>query len=254
MNMDFGLSERRVVIVGAHRGIGFALAKAFQDQGTKLVIASESPEIFQARDRLEESSNSASVEAFQFDVTDRQKVLEAFEQIGRHDVLVANAGIFTSTASTDTSDENAAKFARHLDINVVGLNNCAVAAIPHLNDNARIIFTASIWGKVGAADYTGYAASKHGVIGLMKSLAMDLGPLGITVNAVNPGSIGTEANITELSDEKKRSLTGQMCLRPGLIEPEKLVGTYLFLASDAASEITGQSISVDRGQTISGEG
>ena len=250
-SINFGLQGKRVVIIGAQRGIGYELAKAFQAQGANLVITSESEDIFKAKDMLlENNENETIVEAVQCDVTNLEQIQKAFEEIGKHDILIANAGMYTTTLSTNLSEQNVETFQRHFDINVIGLRNCAVAAVPYLEPGSRIIFTGSIWGKVGASEYSAYVASKHAVLGLMKSMAMDLGPLGISVNAVNPGSIATQANISELSEEKKASLTAQMSLRKGLIDPKHLVGAYLFLASDAASEIHGESITVDRGQTI----
>jgi len=252
--MDFNLRGKRVVVIGAHRGIGLEIAKGFQDQGARVIITSEQPGIFATKDVLNArtSDHEVPVEAMQFDISDREQVESAFSEIGGLDVLVQNAGLFLSTPSTDGSAENAARFTRQVDVNINGSRHCAVAAATHMGPGSRIIFTASIWGKVGGPGYSGYVASKHGILGLVKVLAMDLGRQGITVNAVNPGSTATEMNLNELTDELQAALSSQMWIRPGLIEPEHMVGSYLFLASDAASEITGQSISVDRGQTIAG--
>ncbi|AQH01457.1 hypothetical protein A9R05_21775 [Burkholderia sp. KK1] len=251
--MDYGLTGRRVAVIGANRGIGFDVAKAFLEQKTKLYIASENPDVMQARDRLNElADDGCEVQAVQFDIADRSQVFAAFETIGELDVLVVNSGLFSKTLPDDLSDACFDRFIKQINVNIVGHWNCVQAAVPRMKDGARIILTASIWGLVGGQEYAAYTASKHGVLGLMKSLAMDLGPRGISVNAVNPGSIGTEMNLKELSQERQAALASQMWLRPALIPPSKLVGAYLFLASDHASEITGQSISVDRGQTIAG--
>ena len=102
-----------------------------------------------------------------------------------------------------------------------------------MDEGGRIIFTA-------------YVASKHAIIGLVRTLAVELGPRGISVNAVCPHSIATEASL-RASPATIAGATAQMCLRRGLIPPEDVAGTYLFLASPAASEITGQALSVDRG-------
>jgi 3-hydroxybutyrate dehydrogenase len=119
--------------------------------------------------------------------------------------------------------------------------------------------TSSIWGRTGAARYSGYAASKHAVIGLMRSLAMELGPLGITVNAVCPGWVETEGAMWTMRGEATAAgvsvdilmdhyLRGQPI--PGAMKPERLAPTYLFLASEAAADITGQCVGVDRGSFI----
>ena len=118
-----------------------------------------------------------------------------------------------------------------------------------MKDGGRIIFTASISGKLGSPNHAGYAAAKHGVLGVVKSLAKDLGPQGIAVNAVCPGSSATDTNLVSLPLERQQIAIRNMALHPGLLDPADHVGSYLFLASAAAAHITGQTITVDRGQT-----
>jgi 3-hydroxybutyrate dehydrogenase len=246
--MNFDLNGRHVVIVGGNRGIGLEIAKGFQDQGAKVTITSEHPSVFDARTSLNER-DATPVEALQFDITDREAVNAAFEGLGRIDVLVNNSGVFWDTPSDDRSAKNYDTFVQQLMINVVGTWWCAMAAVPHMGDGGRIIFTASISGRLGSPKHAGYAASKHGVLGMVKSLAKDLGPLGISVNAVCPGSSATDTNLRSLPLERQQLAARNMALHPGLLDPADHVGSYLFLASAAAAHITGQTITVDRGQT-----
>ena len=122
---------------------------------------------------------------------------------------------------------------------------------------AAIINTASIWGRVAEPLFGAYVASKHAIIGLTKTWARELGPRGIRVNAVCPGWVRTEASMRSLKNmAERRSLPEQDVLQsivtgqalPGLMEPEDMADTYLFLASDRARNITGQSVGVDRGE------
>jgi len=122
-------------------------------------------------------------------------------------------------------------------------------AVPHMSDGGRIIFTASISGRLGSPKHAGYAATKHAVLGVVKSMAKDLGPLGISVNAVCPGSSATDTNLASLPPERQKLAVSNMALHPALLNPSDHVGSYLFLASAAAGSITGQTITVDRGQT-----
>ena len=249
---DFGLGAKKVVIIGSSTGIGLAVAKQFAEHGADVTITSHLDDVFEGQNEIERDTGR-KVTALKFDIAERDQVHEAFEQIGGLDVLINNAAVFGPTPADDLGDEMADWFRRHFDVNVLGTYWCAQEAAARMKPGGRIIFTASIWGKVAAkGNFAAYIASKHAVLGLVRSLACDLGEREITVNAVCPGSIGTEVNLAMLSGEQVELLSSQMVLRPGFIAPSELAGTYMFLASDAASEITGQEISVDRGQAIGG--
>lgn len=248
VSMDFGLNGRNVVIVGGNRGIGLEIAKGFLGQGAAVTITSEHESVFAALDQLK-AVPGAKAEALQFDITSREAVTDAFAKLGPIDVLINNSGVFWDTPSDDRSERNYDVFVRQTMINVVGNWWCTMEAVPHMSDGGRIIFTASISGKRGSPRHAGYAATKHGVLGMVKCLAMDLGPLGISVNAVCPGSSATETNLVSLPEDRQRAAVANMALHPGLLDPGDHVGSYLFLASDAAAHITGQTITVDRGQT-----
>src|SRR5262249_10788463 len=129
--------------------------------------------------------------------------------------------------------------------------------LPRLSRGSAIVNTASIWGRVVEPLFGAYVASKHAVIGLTKTWARELGPKGIRVNAICPGWVRTPASMLSLSDMAERSgqveesLLASIVARqvlPGLMEPHDLADTYVFLASDLARNITGQTLGVDRGE------
>ncbi|HEX7855944.1 MAG TPA: SDR family oxidoreductase [Sphingobium sp.] len=249
---DYGLSGKKIVFVGASSGIGLAVATEFARQGVELTITSHLDDVFEARDKIQQETG-AKVTALKFDISRREEVIAAFTDIGDIDVLVNNAGIGIPTPPGDRSDKNAENFVRHFEVNVFGLYWCAQEAIARMKPGGKIIFTASIWARLAMkGNFLAYISSKHAVLGMVRSLACDLGEKGITVNAVCPGSMATEMNMNGLTADDQAALMAQMVIRPGLIDPKHLAGAYMFLASDGASEITGQEISVDRGQSIGG--
>ena len=122
-----------------------------------------------------------------------------------------------------------------------------------------IVLTSSVWGKTGAAEFAAYVTSKHANIGFMRVLAKELGPRGIRVNAVCPGWVqdARRAALARQGLRRRRRRRGRMLgeilaaqALPGLMEPEDVAGLYLFLASDAAKNITGQAFNVDRGEVM----
>ena len=126
-----------------------------------------------------------------------------------------------------------------------------------MHAGASIINTASIWGRVAEPQFGAYVASKHAIIGLTKTWARELGPRGIRVNAVCPGWVRTDASMRSLGRMAEQAAVGEQELLerivgaqalPGLMEPADVADTYLFLASDLAANITGQSLGVDRGE------
>ncbi len=162
------------------------------------------------------------------------------------------------TPLDDASAENEATFRRIIEINVTGTFLTTRPALPKLPRGGAIINTASVWGRVAEPLFGAYVASKHAVIGLTKTWAKELGPRGISVNAVCPGWVrdrslacARSARMAERTgepeDELLAEIVGAQAL-PGLMEPADIAGPYLFLASDLAANITGQSLGVDRGE------
>jgi NAD(P)-dependent dehydrogenase (short-subunit alcohol dehydrogenase family) len=246
--VSFDITGRRVLIIGASSGLGEVLAREFAEAGAIVTIVAEVPQI-EAVARELSVGRDIPVTGILCDITDRAAVRALVGAVGPVDVLVNNAALTVETPVADDSERIARLFERTLAINVTGLYWVAQAVAASMEDGGRIIFTASLWGKTAGVGFSAYVASKHAMIGLVRTLAAELGPRGISVNAVCPHSIGTEANHRASADEVTRA-TATMWLHPGLLPPEDIAGMYVFLASPAASEITGQAFSVDRGAAI----
>ena len=245
--ISFDVSGLRALIVGASSGIGYVLAREFASLGAVVTIVADDDGVLDAAVRLA-SETGRDVDGLQCDITDQRAVESMVDQAGDIDVLIGNAAVMRATPINDPSTND--DFRRTMDVNVTGLYWVAQAAARKMRDGGRIIFTSSIFGRTGAVEWSAYSASKHAVIGFTRSLAMELGPRGINVNAVCPGTIGTDYNKHDMDPGNREQLIARMRIRPGLIPPEGLVGTYVFLASPAAADITGQTITVDRGQLI----
>lgn len=246
-----GLEGARVLVTGASRGIGLGVAKAFVAAGAEVFTLAED-------DTVTEAAHSIGATGLKADVTEMRAVRAALASIGPLDVLVNNAGLERITPVDDPSPETLALFRRILDINITGMAIVTTQALGPLRPGARIINTASIWGRVGEPLFGAYVASKHAVVGLTKTWAKELGPRGIRVNAVAPGWVRTEAAIRSARVLAARSgeaegtiIAGVEAAQPlagGLMEPEDIVGAYLFLASPASANITGQTLGIDRGE------
>src|SRR5262245_32544543 len=249
---------KHVVVTGASRGIGRAVAEAFAAAGARLTILADDPAIAQAARDIT-AVTSTQVTHLQCDIADRAAVQAAFAGFDAVDVLVNNAGLERLTPVRSADAATLDTYHRIIDINVNGSFWVTHAVLPHMNRGGRIIFTASIWGKSVEAEFAAYCASKHAIIGLMQVLANERGPDGINVNAVCPGWVRTEASMRSLRIMAERSkrpepelldeIVGGQAIG-GLMEPKDIVGPYLFLASDAAANITGQALNIDRGEVM----
>ena len=195
------------------------------------------------------------------DVADEAAVARAIAatvaRFGRLDILVNNAGIAGPTAAA--VDARREEWARTLDVNLTGAFLCAKHAIPHLtaSGNGRILNITSVAGKIGYALRSAYAASKWGMIGLTRSLAIEVGPQGVTVNAIAPGSTRGEriaavvrdraAALGRRPEDVEREFFIEANALKRMVEPEEIAATAAFLASDEARNITGETISVSAG-------
>jgi 3-hydroxybutyrate dehydrogenase len=244
------LQEKIVVITGSSRGIGLGIAKGFAAAGARLTLIADDPRVIEAAGAL----GAAGIVA---DITDSKAVDHALHGLQHIDVLINNAGLERLTPIGDGGEEVEAVFRRIIDINIIGTQIVTRRALRRMSAGGAIINTASIWGRVAEPLFGAYVASKHAVIGLTKTWARELGPRGIRVNAVCPGWVRTEASMLSLKlmaqrrkmseDALLESIVGGQALT-GLMEPEDMADTYMFLASDAARNITGQSLGVDRGE------
>ncbi|HET6388421.1 SDR family oxidoreductase [Hyphomicrobium sp.] len=252
------LQNKSVLVTGASRGIGFAIAEGFALAGADVAILANDDQVHDAAAHLTEACGRP-VKSFLTDITDKAALQSVFAEFTTLDVLVNNAGLELITPVTDLSDEVDATFARIIDINVRGTWNVTRAALPLLKPGARIINTASVWAKSAVGEFAGYIASKHAVVGLTRTFARELGPQGINVNAVCPGWVRTVASVRSAKTMAERTGRSEADIfadvvaaqaLPGLMEPPDVAGLYLFLASDLASNITGQAIGVDRGEFL----
>jgi NAD(P)-dependent dehydrogenase (short-subunit alcohol dehydrogenase family) len=254
----FDFTGRRVLVTGASHGIGFAVARALAGAGAELAILSSTTDIEAAAARIQAESGRI-VRALQCDVTNREAVRRTVGALGTLDVLISNAGLELITPLLEPGDEVERTFVRIIEINVIGTYYVCRAAVPLIARGGSIVLTSSIWGKIAAADFSAYVTSKHANIGFMRTLAKELGPKGIRVNAVCPGWVRTRAALRSLKEVAARADTSEEAMLqdilsaqalPGLMEPDDVASLYLFLASDHAASITGQAYNVDRGEVM----
>jgi len=257
------LANKIALITGGGRGIGRAIALAFAREGASIIVAARTTE--QVERVADEIKAECDVEtlAASCDVSDREAVERLFqisaEKFGRGvDILVNNAGIAESAPIVKTDDE---LWQRHLAINLTGTFYCTRAALPTMIERGwgRIINVASIAGKTGAPYIAAYSASKHGVLGLTRSVALEVAMKGITVNAICPGYVETEMTTraiesitvkTGKSEADAIAAISRMSAQNRLITPEEVASLALLLASEDGRGITGQSINVDGGSIL----
>jgi len=190
--------------------------------------------------------------AVQADISQGREVEAMFARIedkwGSVDLLVNNAGISLKRLFTETSEE---EWHQVMDINLKGAFLCCRSALPAMIRTrfGRIVNIASIWGLRGASCETVYAASKGGLIALSRSLAMEMGPSGITVNVIAPGPVETDMLLQELDNDERAMLSVEIPLGR-LASPDDVASACLFLLSPAASYINGQVLGIDGGWKV----
>ncbi len=252
-NID--LSDKVAVITGASQGIGKAIAEVFAEAGSSLILLSRNKTKLEENiKQLKANSHKPIAKYHILDVSDSESVEKIFKEIGNVDILINNAGIhFTSPVES----MDIKKWKELLDTNLNGVMYCSKAVIKTMmkDKKGRIINISSVSGKVGDAYGSAYSASKFGVIGFTQSLAQEVAKHNITVNAVCPGWVETQMAEEILHDKdyaklhnirvdelKKTSLEAVPIGR--YIHPAEIGYLTLFLASDYASAITGQSINI----------
>ena len=241
------LKDKVAVITGATRGIGYATAKKFLENGCKVAIfGSKSETVKKALESLRKENKDYDVKGFYPDLTNLKEVEEVFNKIkdlyGKIDILVNNAGISARESIYEYKEED---FKKIMDLNVNAVFNCskAVSLIMNENKGGVILNTSSMVSIYGQPSGCGYPASKFAVNGLTKSLARELGKDGIRVNAVAPGIILTDM-MKSVPDNVIEPLIKTIPLgRIG--RAEDVANAFLFLASDMASYITGAILPVD---------
>jgi NAD(P)-dependent dehydrogenase (short-subunit alcohol dehydrogenase family) len=258
------LEGRIAAVTGAGRGIGRAIARAFAREGAHLALCSRTAaEVNRVAEEIRREFRVNVLDDV-CDVSDpadvREFFLAAYDGLGGRapDILVNNAGVAESAPVTKTDDE---LWNRHLAVNLSGTFYCTRAALPAMIERGwgRVINVASIAGKTGAPYIAAYSASKHGVVGLTRSVALEVAHKGVTVNAVCPGYVDTE--MTTRAVEQIEAKTGRtaedalaaitsMSPQRRLITPEEVAAVALLLASEEGRGITGQAINVDGGSVL----
>ncbi|MEI9994225.1 MAG: SDR family NAD(P)-dependent oxidoreductase [Rhizomicrobium sp.] len=237
----------RVLVTGGSAGIGFAIARAFRDAGSEVVIAGRD------RARLEGTGFPHVV----MDVCDPEAVSAGLREAGRIDVLVANAGGADTAPALKTSPET---WDRMIALNLTSVVRCAQAAVPAMVERGwgRLIVLGSTASLKGYRYASAYAAAKHGVLGFMRSLALELAKTGVTANALCPGytdtpmiagAIDAFAGRTRRTQDEAAAAFTSANPMGRLVRPEEVAAAALWLASDAAAAVNGQAIVIDGGET-----
>ena len=247
------LKDRVVIITGAGQGIGRVFAKAFGLAGAWVVIA-ERNEDSAAKVSAEIMKAGGQALAVTTDVADEASIKEMIEIVTDEydgiDVLINNAGIFSTLEMRPFDQIPLDEWERVLRVNLTGPFLCARAVLPAMRKAkwGRIINIASGAVRLGRPNYLHYIATKSALMGMSLSMARELGPDNITVNAILPGATFTEIERKTVTPEQKERIVASQCIgRPEV--PEDLVGAALFLASDASAFVTGQSVNLDGGVT-----
>lgn len=245
------LAGKVAIVIGGARGIGAGIVTRFLEEGASVVIGDRDERSGAAL--MASLPDSAPIRFVQMDVTsaaDNARIAgEAESAFGRLDILCQNAGIYPWTMIEDVTEE---EWDHVLAVNLKGAFLSLRACLPAMKrqGSGRMIFTSSITGpRVSSPGHSHYAASKAGIVGLIRSACMELAPYGITVNGVEPGNV--------LTDEIRRSRTldfiaGMERSVPlgRLGTPSDVANACLYLASDEASYVTGTTIVVDGGQIV----
>lgn len=241
------LKNKVAVITGGSRGIGFATADKFLKEGATVIITASSREtVDRGVERLREKYPEGVVEGISPNLASLDSVRDAFKKVvekyGRVDILVNNAGISESTPFAEYTEE---LFDKVMDLNVKGVFNAARVASEFMAARGEgvILSTSSMVSIYGQPSGVAYPASKFAVNGLTVSLARELGPKGIRVNAVAPGVTETDM-MKAVPKEVIEPIIQQIPLRR-LGQPEDIANAFVFLASEEASYITGVVLSVD---------
>lgn len=250
-HFSFSLEGQTAIVTGAARGIGYSIARGFAEAGAKTFINDINPKAAEeAVKSLRDLGLDAS--ALPFDVTDHDAASNAVDQIaaqyGQVDILMNNAGILIRKP-IETHDM--ADWDRVLSINLSSFYNLARSASVHMKKKnfGRIINTASLMGISSRPGVVSYVAAKHGVVGLTRALAAELGPFGITVNAIGPGYVATEINKATMADQHFNKLVIDRTPLGRWSSPDELAGPAVFLASKAANFVTGHVLMVDGGMS-----
>ena len=249
--MTDGFKDKVALVTGGSSGIGRATSLAFARQGARVAIADREPTgAAETARMIEDIGGSATV--FEIDVTKAAEVASLVERVvqtyGRLDYAFNNAGIGGKVAKTADYPEE--EWDRIIDVNLKGVWLCMKYEVPVMEKqgSGAIVNTASIYGLAGAAGYIAYNAAKHGVVGITRTAALEYATAGIRINAVCPGYIRTPMTQPgiDANPEFERKMVSQTPMgRMGM--PEEIAEAVVWLCSDAASFVTGHTMTPDGG-------
>ncbi len=246
-SLDFSLAGKTAVVTGAASGIGAAIAEAFAAKGAHVALLDMN--LSAAQDK----ADSLSGHAFTCDVTDASSIATAVASViatmGGIDILVNSAGIVDLAPAEDLSPR---AWSRTLDVNLTGSFVMAQAvgrAMIAAGKGGRIINLASQAGSVAIDGHVAYCASKFAIIGVTKTLALEWGKHGITVNSISPTVVMTDLGRKAWEGPKGDAMKAQIPVGR-FAEPDEIAATAVFLASDAAAMINGADLLVDGGYTV----
>ena len=251
------LSGRVAMISGAASGIGAATAKAFASAGADVVLGwfpGDQHDVNLVRDAIIATGRKALV--CDLDVASTSSVdafaRSAMETFGRIDIVVANAGIARTVPALELTDE---AWEKVVNVNLTGAWRCFRAALPHMlrAGYGRLLATSSVAGtRQSWTEHVHYTASKAGIVGMVSSLAIEVGSRGITVNAVAPGVIESPQSLDPVNSlgVEGVALAGRNNPVGRIGKPEDVAALYLFLAGESAGFINGQVITIDGGRSL----